>query len=407
MSSKETKKFKKRNILVCCSGYITYPEEQVIQGIRRFALTRPEWRLGILHNWSMDEAILRDVRDWEPEGILVVTPYSRLPGPSTWRKIPQMVVDLRHERPEGLNRIEIDSCEVGKRAARYFLENGFQHFAIALWPKNPPFSRIQEEGFTNELGGENHCCARFEITEGAGRPWHRNPALDAWLLDLPKPGGLFCVSDATALRIMEHCDRLNIGIPSELSVLSAGNDPRLCETTRPTLSSIHMNSDAMGYRAATRLHEYLESGGLQGDSEAIFEVHEPGEIVVRESSSIRAIADPDIAKAANYLLEHAALGVSIDDAARESGINRRKLERGFKRYLGVTPGEYLRRLKIDHAKRLITETDLRMNEVAYACGMAPEHFSNLFRKETGKSPGAYRKEKSRGSPPTNSNSQKR
>lgn len=371
----------------------------MIEGIRRFALTRPEWRLGMLHNWNMDEGTLSDVRAWNPEGILVVTPFSRLQGIPAWREIPTVLADLRHERPEGYSRIEMDSVEVGKRAARYFLVNGFQQFAIALWPKNPPFSRLQEEGFTEVLREENHTAARFEITEKAGHPWHRNPALDVWLLDLPKPAGLFCVSDATALRIMEHCDRLNIGIPSELSLLSSGNDPRLCETTRPTLSSIHMNSDAMGYRAATLLHEQLESDGVRGKAGPVVEIHEPGEVVLRQSSSLWAIADPGIAKAANYLLEHVARGVSIDDAAREAGINRRKLERGFKRHLGVTPGAYLRRLKIDHAKRLITETDLRMNEVADACGMAPEHFSNLFRKETGRSPGAYRKEKKRGSTP--------
>lgn len=390
-------RLKRKHILICHSRTIDYPEDQAITGIRRFAVTRPDWRLGHLNTGFLDETILNDVLAWKPDGVIVVTPLSRIPDIAAWNaKLPMVLVDLRHQRPEGFSRIEIDSVQAGKKAAAYFLQNGFQHFAVALWPRNPPFSRLQAQGYCEALHAEQHIPARFEIRENAGHPWHRNPDLDAWLLDLPKPAGLFCVSDATALRILEHCDRLNIGVPSELSILSSGNHTTLCETTRPALSSIHMCSDLLGFRAATVLDERLRTQPRKPNPDPVCESLEPGEVVERQSSSLRAIDDPAIAKAADFLLEHVAQGITIDDAAREAGLTRRSMERGFKRHLDVTPGEYLRRLKLDYAKRLLTETDLRMNEIADACGMVPEHFSAMFRKETGRTPGTYRKEKIRG-----------
>jgi LacI family transcriptional regulator len=392
MNAKLKPSAKRKNILICRSRTADFPEQQAMLGIRRFALTQPEWRLGQLHVSNLTDNILKDVLAWNPDGVLVVTPFSRLPELSRWNHLPMMVVDIRHQHPEGVSRVELDAHQAGGRAAVYFLRNGFQHFAVALWHGNPPFSRLLQEGFTNRLEEEGRAPACFQTDEGAGRPWHRNPNLDAWLLDLPKPTGLFCVSDATALRVMEHCDRLNINTPSQISILSSGNDPSLCETTRPSISSMNVNPETMGYRAATLLNEQFRSAS----ADPICEMIEPGEVVERQSSNLRAIDDPAIAKAADFLLEHVAQGASLDDAAREAGINRRKLERGFKRHLGVTPGEYLRRLTLDYAKRLITETDLRMNEVAHACDMAPEHFSTLFRKETGRTPAEFKKEKTRG-----------
>lgn len=387
---------KKKNILICYSGAAGYHEEQTLVGIRRFALTQPDWRLGILLAQQMNETMMKDVMAWKPSGVLVVTPFSRLPKLTAWRDLPMVVVDHRHQHPEGVSRIEVDAVQAGNRAASYFLQNGFRTFAVVLWPRNPPFSRLLEQGYMEILQREGITPARFQLTDGMWQPWHRNPELDEWLRDLPKPTALFCVSDSAALRIFEHCERLEIGIPYELSVLTVGNIPAFCETTRPTISSIPTHSDTMGFRAATILDRILQNPSPESAHEPVCEMIEAGEVIERQSSNLRAIEDPGIAKAADYLLSHVAQGVSLEDAARETGLNRRRLERGFKRHLGVTPGEYLRRLKIDHAKHLIRETDLRMNEVAYACGMAPEPFSTLFRKETGRSPGVYRKEKSRG-----------
>lgn len=115
----------------------------------------------------------------------------------------------------------------------------------------------------------------------------------------------------------------------------------------------------------------------------------------RQSTSLRAIPDPAVARAAEYLHDHALTGGTIAEAARVAGINRRSMERGFQLHLGVSPGEYIKEVKTDHAKRLLIGTELRMAEVAEACGMVQDHFSTFFKTSIGMTPSGYRRKHKR------------
>jgi transcriptional regulator GlxA family with amidase domain len=50
-------------------------------------------------------------------------------------------------------------------------------------------------------------------------------------------------------------------------------------------------------------------------------------------------------------------------------------------------------VKLDHAKRLLRESELRMWEIAEACLMTQEHFATFFRKNANISPSAYRRKR--------------
>jgi LacI family transcriptional regulator len=75
---------------------------------------------------------------------------------------------------------------------------------------------------------------------------------------------------------------------------------------------------------------------------------------------------------------------------------RRVLERKFMQYLGRSPSQELRRLRINQARKLLSQTDLAMQEIAEACGYATySYLGTVFKKETGVSPGDYRKQSRR------------
>jgi LacI family transcriptional regulator len=70
---------------------------------------------------------------------------------------------------------------------------------------------------------------------------------------------------------------------------------------------------------------------------------------------------------------------------------RRALERRFVQHLGRSPAQEIRRVRIDHARRLLAQTNLSMQEIAEACGYSTYNYlGNVFKKETGISPGRYR-----------------
>lgn len=68
------------------------------------------------------------------------------------------------------------------------------------------------------------------------------------------------------------------------------------------------------------------------------------------------------------------------------------ISKHFSRYMGCTLGEYMRKLKIQHALRLIPTGTLSLTEVAHTCGFADQsHFIRNFRELTNFLPKAYQK----------------
>ena len=58
----------------------------------------------------------------------------------------------------------------------------------------------------------------------------------------------------------------------------------------------------------------------------------------------------------------------------------------------MTPGEYLRRCRLERARRLMQRSAAPLAEIAAAAGFSDQsHFSNAFRKIFGVSPGAFRR----------------
>ncbi len=73
--------------------------------------------------------------------------------------------------------------------------------------------------------------------------------------------------------------------------------------------------------------------------------------------------------------------------ADQVGISTRQLERLFARYVGSTPKNYMTELRLYRARRLLQQTDMRVIDVALACGFSTaSHFSRLYRRQFGVSP---------------------
>lgn len=384
---------RQKRILICSTALVAYLEDEVQAGIRRFALNQPNWEIALLHAFEVEQGGLDDVLSWKPDGILVVTRPSRVPELLHLENVPTVLVDLNQECPKGVSRICVDDEAIGSRAADYFIQNRFEQVAVISAPGDRMYSALREDGFVRTVLRHNMTPHRFEVKHLLGKPWYHNPEIDTWLKDLPKPIGIYCVQDTISQQIIKHAHRLGIRVPGEVSIVGTDNNHHLCDSIRPRMSSIPQPLEACGFQAAERLSELIQLKAEKKPLPVIQDAIEPGEVVVRQSSSLRAIPDTAIAAAASYLQDHALQGGTIAEAAKVAGLNRRALERGFKKNLGVTPGQYLSEVKLDHAKRLLRETDLRMSDIAEACLMTQEHFATMFRKSTDITPSEYRRKR--------------
>lgn len=71
--------------------------------------------------------------------------------------------------------------------------------------------------------------------------------------------------------------------------------------------------------------------------------------------------------------------------------NYDSLRHGFKRAFGCSPRDMMLRLRIQHAKNLLLETNLRIKEIADRCGYQRQHeFARAFRQHTGVAPTTWR-----------------
>jgi AraC family transcriptional regulator len=81
----------------------------------------------------------------------------------------------------------------------------------------------------------------------------------------------------------------------------------------------------------------------------------------------------------------------LDRLAREAGLSEFHFSRAFKRSTGFSPSRFLIRLRMDHARRLLRETDRSIVDVGLEVGYSsPSHFAQLFRREVGVTPREYR-----------------
>ena len=63
----------------------------------------------------------------------------------------------------------------------------------------------------------------------------------------------------------------------------------------------------------------------------------------------------------------------------------------FQKQMGISPGQFIQKKKSDTAAQLLTSTDLPVAEIADALGFSnPFYFSSFFKKQTGMTPSAYR-----------------
>jgi len=92
-------------------------------------------------------------------------------------------------------------------------------------------------------------------------------------------------------------------------------------------------------------------------------------------------------------LLHASVGDSVDMAAiaHQVGVHPVHLARSFRERFGATMGEYLRRLRVERARTQLVATTATLSQVALDAGFADQaHFTRVFKKLVGVTPGAYR-----------------
>lgn len=119
-------------------------------------------------------------------------------------------------------------------------------------------------------------------------------------------------------------------------------------------------------------------------------------IIVEQSqpspqASLRLVASLRLKPLLQYLAEHLASPITAEEMARRCHMSLSGFHRQFQQWIGTSPMNHLKHLRLNEAARLLLTTDLTLGEISERTGFAnPFHFSREFKKQYRESPRRYR-----------------
>jgi len=355
--------------------------------------------------WSAyidDQALAQKDPDWllsraDWDGIICKHSAPALFRACVERKIP--VVDLSDDPSitPGVPKIRPDNAAIGHVGAEHLLERGYRNFGFCGFTTEI-WSIERRNGFSEALKLVNCDCSFFEndypkiSTPGWEDTEEENIA--NWIDRLPKPVAIMACNDLRAMQVINACRNRNIQIPDEVAVLGANNESLRCELSLPQLSSVPVNTEFYGQKAAQTITNLIH--GIPLEEMEVFV--EPLEVVTRRSTDFLSIDDPHVSAALNIIKEKACKGITVDEITRQIHVSRSLLERRFRKFLGRSPQAEIRNLQIQRIKELLRETDYTLAHIADLVGFEhPEYMCVVFKKCTNMTPNHYR-QRNRGKP---------
>lgn len=93
-----------------------------------------------------------------------------------------------------------------------------------------------------------------------------------------------------------------------------------------------------------------------------------------------------------WITEHPGEDLSVESLAARARLSPRHFARAFRSETGVTPGRYVDRVRLEHARRLLEDTADGVTEISRACGYGtPEAMRRAFLRALGAAPAEYRR----------------
>ena len=117
----------------------------------------------------------------------------------------------------------------------------------------------------------------------------------------------------------------------------------------------------------------------------------PSNVKLQTSNAIHS-ENEIIRKAQQYITSHIREKLSVPLVARQVDVSPSYLTALFHKNLQISPGEYIRRIKLQESKQMIRENDLNFTEIAAALQYSTvHHFSRQFKEKFGITPTEYAK----------------
>jgi LacI family transcriptional regulator len=306
-----------------------------------------------------------------------------------------------------------DYEQIGRLQAEHLLAHGLRGFTFLTAEGARPEMR-QKSGFLSTIKAAGHSATILDLpgTWDDSLAGHKRSqvALTKWLDTWKRPIGLAGTGDDILRVVMQMCLDRGWQIPDDVAVVGTGNEILLCEQPRPSLSSVEVGFERVGYESARLLDGLMtqaERDGKPGPrikarrraaSDPAVPMHvtlPPVGIVVRDSTSSFLAEDLLVAEAQRFIAANCDRRMGVCTVAAELSVSAKTLQKHFASSLSRSVAQEIRRARIERAKRELAEGKRSIHEIAKLSGFKSNvSLSVIFRREVGLTPSQYRAQRS-------------
>jgi LacI family transcriptional regulator len=350
-------------------------EDLVLHGVAQYA-RECDWALDCRMRWAHDLPAEHQNYDGIIAYLGVTHPSQDIIDFIRLAQVP-VVYTQSDENPLNTPKVIVPHEQIAEEAARHLLSLGFQNLGFVQFERNLFEDRRAQtfEKVVTQAGAEFHLLKRKHLAQA--------------LALLPKPIGLMVANDLNALEVIRICQDGGFRVPEDIAVVGVDDTAILCDLAPVPLSSVNCNFERQGYEAAALL-DRLMKGEAAPDASVIIP---PKGTTVRRSTDTIAISDPDAAMALRFLRDHYREPICIKHLTAELQGSLRRVQKAFRAQVGHTMTEELTRLRLDYARQLLRDLKLKIETVAHDSGFSNRfHFMRAFRRSTGESPMAFRRQ---------------
>jgi len=360
----------------------------LLSGVSRFHQEHGTWSI-YFQPRDLGAPLSHWFSSWQGDGILARVTDRKIAQTLIATGIP--FIDLGGGSKDlGIPKFGPNNQRVSVMAFEHLHEHGLRHFAYCGEPTgNNIYDEVRKCMF-REISQKNECdCHVFKARRRKqdAYDWDvEQQQLIDWLRSLPKPVGVMACHDDRGQQILDACRRDSILVPDEIAVIGVDNDVYFSGLSIPSLTSVDINSPSIGYEASSLLDGVMR-GEKNFDQDNFFK---PAGVVARQSTDVVACEDQEIAAAIRFVAQHACHRITVEDLAQHVALSRTLLNRRFKLIVGRTPKAEIVRVQLEHAKRLLLNTDLPVSVVGDRVGFSESNFITVFRRSVGQTPRAFR-----------------
>lgn len=368
-------------------------------GVAAYLRAQSHW--SVLHiERGLAENVPRFLKSWHGDGVI-----ARIENEEIARAVDALgvpAVDLRGSHcPRHGAMLDTDPRLVTQLAAEHFLDMGFRHFAYVGFP-GVDFSERRLAAYREHLQARDIELNVYSANSPKARPRGvlqseargelEGEAIARWLRALPQPLAVLACNDVRGRQIIDACNESGLAIPDEIAVLGIDDDEVICELSNPPLSSVQPDTIRLGYEGAALLDALMQ--GQPAPESTIY--IPPKGIARRLSSEATAIDDREVAAAMQVIRDGACQGLTVQHLVERLNISRSTLERRFHAAFGRSPAMEIERVRMARAKLLLMETRYKLSKIALLTGYGTaSQFATAFKRYSGLTPGEFRKQTER------------